>query len=261
MTTTQARAPESGVAARSVAASALGGAASGFLVAGIGGRLAMRLSAQIDRSAHGLITENGEVVGEFTLAGTIAFVIFVGIFGAMMVGFLWALVAPWLPVRWGPRRVAAFILAAALGGRMAIDGTNLDFFILDPPLAQAAIYTALAGSAGLVAAVFEERFARRLPGPQPGITVGYWSVVPLGALIAIPFSGLFFTAEGCGCANPPWLVGVALVALCVGWIWRLVLVSRGKPEPDWLMNTGRALLVGISVAGLVHLGSEIAHFA
>jgi hypothetical protein len=46
--------------------------ATGILVTGAGGRLAMRLLAATSPEATGLITEAGEIVGDITVEGTIA---------------------------------------------------------------------------------------------------------------------------------------------------------------------------------------------
>lgn len=162
-------------------------------MAGIGGRLAMRLSAQIDRSAHGFTTEAGAVVGEFTPGGTILFMVFVGISGAIIVGLLWSLLSPRLPRDGSRRKIAAFVVGAALGGRLAVDGRNFDFVILDPPLLQASIYVVLAGLTGVLAAAIEPWMKNRVRAERAGAKVAYWAIVLAGAVLAVPFSFLFFS--------------------------------------------------------------------
>ncbi len=52
---------------------------AGVLVGGVGGRLVMRLSAIAAGSdAAGLLTENGNTVGEITVGGTVALIVFGG---------------------------------------------------------------------------------------------------------------------------------------------------------------------------------------
>jgi hypothetical protein len=221
----------------------------------------MRLSAQIDRSAHGFTTEAGAVVGEFTLAGTISFIVFVGLGGAVIVGLLWSIVSPWLPRDGRRRKVAAFVVAAALGGRMAVDGRNFDFVILDPALLQASIYVILAGLTGVVAVTVEPWMRSRVRTERAGAKVAYWAIIAAGAAFAIPFSFLFFSEESCGCLSPPWIIGGAIVALGVVWLARLVTGLRLKAEPRWLRVAGRVLVATATLAGLVHLVGEVAHFA
>ena len=244
-----------------VAATALSGAAAGFVIAGVGGRLAMRLSAQIDRSAHGFTTEAGAIVGEFTLAGTVSFMVFVGLAGAVIVGLLWSLVSPWLPRDRRRRKVIGFVVAAALGGRFAVDGRNFDFVILDPALLQAAIFVILAGLTGIVAATIEPWMDRRVSTERVGARFAYWAIITAGAAFTVPFSFLFFSEESCGCLSPPWLVGGAIIALGLVWLARLVTGLRHKAEPRWLGVVGRGLVAIATIAGLAHLAGEVAHFA
>jgi hypothetical protein len=243
-----------------VAVTALSGAAAGFLMAGVGGRLAMRLSAQLDRSAHGFTTEAGAIVGEFTFAGTISFILFVGIGSAIIVGLLWSIVSPWLPQEGFRRKVAAFVVAAALGGRFAIDGRNFDFVILDPALLQASIFVVLAGLIGVVAAALEAWLTKRVRSERAGAMAVYWAVIAAGAVLIVPFSLLFFSEESCGCLRPPWLVGGAILALGVLWIARFVAAMRNNAEPPWFEIAGRTLVAVATIAGFAHLAGEIAHF-
>ncbi len=244
-----------------VAATALSGAAAGFVMAGPGARLAMRLSAQIDRSAHGVTTEAGAVVGEFTLGGTISFILFVGLGGAAIVALLWSLVSPWLPRNGGRRKAAAFVVGAALGSRFAIDGGNFDFLILDPPLLQALIFVVLAGLTGVLAVVLESWMTRRLRGERRSAKVAYWAMIGAAPLLAVQFSFLFFSEDACGCVSPPWLVGGAVIALGVLWLARFVVGLRGSNEPPWFQLAGSILVATTTTAGFIHLAGEVAHFA
>ena len=249
-----------GTVAARFAAVALSGALAGVLVAGIGSRIVMRISALLDPSAKGRLTEAGEVVGRFTLEGTIGLVVFVGISGGMLVAILWSIVSPWLPTAPVMRRVSAFVVAAALGSRFGLDGDNIDFRILDPAWLQAALFVALAGTAGLVAAWLEPRFIARWSNPGRTRTVAGWLVLAGGVLVAVPFTNLFFNEDACGCTSLPWYVGVIVVLLGVLWIVRVVSELRRRPEPPWLPVAGQAFVVLATIAGFVHLAGEISHF-
>ncbi len=256
-TDTQERA---GTVAARFAATALAGALAGILVAGIGSRVVMRISALLDPYARGRLTEAGEIVGRFTLDGTIALVLFVGLSGGMLVAILWSIVSPWLPAAPGARRATALVVAAALGSRFGIDGDNIDFRILDPPLLQAALFIALAGSAGLVAAWLEPRLTASWSNPGRPRCILAWLILAGGALLAVPFATLYFNEDACGCSNLPWHVGSIVVALGALWLVRLVTELRRRPELPWLAAVGRTLVAVATVAGFVHLAGEMSRF-
>lgn len=255
MTTDLQVAPASTVAAR-FAAVALSGALAGLLVAGIGSRVVMRISALLDPSAKGRLTEGGAVVGRFTLEGTIGLVVFVGISGGMLVAILWSIVAPWLPTAPAARRTSAFVVAAALGSRFGIDGDNIDFLILDPAWLQAALFIVLAGTAGLVAAWLEPRFMAKWSNPGRPRRAVAWLVLAGGALLAVPFTRLLFVEDGCDCTG----LGVIVIVLGALWVVRLVNEFRGRPDQTWLPTAGRTLVVLATVAGFVLVAVEIGHF-
>lgn len=246
---------------RTVAVTAISGVLAGFVVGGLGSRLAMRLSALIDRDAHGRITEAGEVVGRITLGGSLGLIIALGLAIGVIVGFLWTLTSPWLPVGPIQRRVSAFVVAAALGSRLGIDGGNIDFRILDPAIAHAGVFVLLAGLAGVAAAMTEDKLLGGLTS-APGVasTVASSVVVAIGALITVPLAQLFFDDEACGCVSPPRLVGIAIGVLGVLWLIRFVMAIRGRRTPRGLTMAARFVLVGATASGFAHLGGEIAHF-
>src|SRR6266540_1373895 len=107
------------------------GAAAGILAAGAGGRLVMRLLAiTAGADAQGRITEAEEIVGRITVDGTIAFVVFTGVFLGLpsAVGYLlrrgnpdFDLVGPgWLAVTAFTALVVFHgMLVAALAGRLS----------------------------------------------------------------------------------------------------------------------------------------------
>ncbi len=111
----------------------VGGIIAGVLIAGLGGRLVMRvLAATSGDSAQGLLTEAKETVGEITLAGSVGFVVFNGIFFGMIGGIGYLLLRRWLPATpW----LGGLIYGTALLGVApldALDPDNADFAILTP---------------------------------------------------------------------------------------------------------------------------------
>ena len=245
---------------REIARGGLAGLSTGVLVGGVGGRLAMRLSALVDPSANGLTTEAGRTVGEITFAGTFEFIFFVGIFSGITVAFVWMLISRWLPEHGNARYRAAAVVAVAMGGRASIGGNNFDFRILDPAVGQAAIFVGLAALGGVTVVIIDRFLERRLPPAEGAAWTGYIVVALLGTAFAFPILLSYFSSDACGCRNVPWLVGILLIAVgvirLVGWIGGL----RDRPEPSWLRPAGTITVVATTVAGLVHLGGEIAHF-
>ncbi len=246
---------------REVARGGLAGLIAGIVMGGVGGRLVMRVSGLIDPSARGRFTEGGARVGEVTLAGTVGLVVFVGILSGLLIGVIWVVTRPWLPSRGGRRYAASAAIAVAMGARLAVEGRNIDFLILDPALGQAALFVALAALTGVFVAAVDGWLERRLPPARGGTGLLYGAMALVGTLLAVPpVTILFFSAENCDCVSPPRLPGALLIATGLltlsAWIagWRRVRL------PSWAARAGSILLGLMVVAGLLHLGGEIAHF-
>jgi hypothetical protein len=112
---------------RQLGIASLAGVISGFFVAGVLGRIAMRVAGFMSRpDLIGVPTAAGNRVGEITFAGTIALAVFIGIgFGAIG-GVLYAAAEPWLRGR--PWRGVIFGGGLLLGlGFAVIEPSNFDF--------------------------------------------------------------------------------------------------------------------------------------
>jgi hypothetical protein len=217
----------------------------------------MRISALIDSSVAGFTTENGAIINEFTLEGTIGLMIFGGLFAGFLVAFIWVIFQRWLPGSTGLRYTVTAVVGVALGGRAVIDGGNFDFVILDPPLVHAGLFIFLAGATASAALWFDRKLESRLPHDLVGV---YWLITGLGLTLAVPIFLSFFRTEDCGCLTPPRLVGILL-----GLLGMLTVISwasdlRGRPQARWLRLTGPIVALAVVVAGLAHLAGEIAHF-
>ena len=107
------------------------GTASGILVTGAGGRLVMRALAATSPEATGRLTEAQATVGEITLEGTVAFLVFGALPFAFASAAFYLLVEPWLPRGRlaGPTfGVAMFIPVAPFIDPLRSD--NIDFVIV-----------------------------------------------------------------------------------------------------------------------------------
>lgn len=143
----------------------ISGVVSGLLVAGAGGRLAMRLLAVTsgDR-AQGRITEANEVVGEITIGGTVGFVVFAGLFAGLVGALTYMLLRKWLPK--GQMGALAFggILLVTLGSRAEpLRSNNPDFDLVSPDWLAVSVFTALTLLYAAVLVAIVARLSRSLP--------------------------------------------------------------------------------------------------
>ena len=102
---------------RDIARGGIAGLLTGIVVAGIGGRIVMRLAALVVPEATGRFTENGNRIGTITLDGSLALVVFVGLFFGVVAGSLWVVIRPWLPLSALARSLVTLPIAVALGTR------------------------------------------------------------------------------------------------------------------------------------------------
>ncbi|MGH2540756.1 MAG: hypothetical protein ACRDGK_09560, partial [Actinomycetota bacterium] len=208
---------------------------TGVVVGGFGARLAMRLSAMAtDDSRIGMITENGNRIGDITGGGTVGLVLFVGLVSGLATGiFLFALRTV-LPARFLPLSISIVLLG--LGGVTVIDPGNPDFTILGNRPLNVAMFMALFPAFACLSIWLAERFdrwlaRRHLVRSAPLTMVGTAGACLLGVLgtsilvaAAGPIGGtaivivavLGSVAAFAHGSAALWLRWIALVALAVG---------------------------------------------
>lgn len=123
-------------AVRSIATVLAAGIVAGLLVVGMGGRFVMRiLAATSGNEAQGRLTEADEVVGEITFAGSVGFLIFVGLLLPAAGALVYLVARRILP---GPAWIAGALfglfLLATFGVDDPLSADNVDFHILSPRL-------------------------------------------------------------------------------------------------------------------------------
>ena len=163
------------------------GLASGVLLVGPGGRLAMRLlAATAGDGAQGKLTEAEEIVGRITVDGTIGFVVFVGLgFGLASAG-LYMVVRRWLPAgRLGGLVLGALLLLAVAPVVDPLRKGNEDFDIVGPGLVAVLVFVALGLAQGLLVAAMAGRFGRTLPPftTERRVLLRYWPLLLLLPLV------------------------------------------------------------------------------
>ncbi len=100
---------------RDIARGGIAGVIVGIFVAGLGGRVVMRLATILHEDAVGNFTENGEVIGRITLNGTLALMTFGGLGMGLAAGTIWVIVSPWIPIQGRARPMAVALAAIAIG--------------------------------------------------------------------------------------------------------------------------------------------------
>lgn len=160
----------------------------------------------------GRVTENGNFIGEFTLGGTIALIVFVGLLGGMLASVGVVASDPWL--QWlGPFRGVGFGLVALTAYGYDTFG-SIDFLILNPVSLNVAMFLGLIVGFGLAVVGFQYLFDRKLPEPADTEQPGWMIVVGLGGLPLL-MSVLFFTSESfCGC-DPASEIGASLLIMAL----------------------------------------------
>lgn len=239
---------------RDIARGGIAGGLTGFVVAGAGGRLVMRLAAIAVPSATGRFTENDNVIGDITLSGSVGLILAGGLFFGLFGGTLWVVVSPWIPGTGFRRAILTVPIAFALTGVALIQGDNPDFRLLRYDGRVVAMLMVLIALAGALIALVDGWLDRRLPlaGTSGRMDALYAAVALAGALLILPIViQLSFQAnalEGVG------LVGVGLATLA--W-WTLRYRGRTVPPPTLLIG-GRVALLAVIAIGAVELGSEVA---
>jgi hypothetical protein len=226
------------------------GVGAGVLMAGAGGRLAMRLlAATAGDSAQGRVTEAEEVVGRITTGGTIGFVIFTALFFGLATGVLYMLIRRWLPAgRLGGLAYGGLLLVVA-GTRIdPLRSENPDFDIVGPGWLALAVFSAIVLTHGMLVAALAGRFSRTLQPFSLRSRSGL-AYAPLALLLPI-FPAL--AAIG--------VVGAGTVAFSRAGPDAAASNITGWGGPRWL-RAGRAVLVAAALIALPGFLSAMADIA
>ena len=250
------RSAAAGAIFRDIVRGGLAGVIVGAVVSGVGGRLAMRLAFLAVPASAGDLTQNGNVIGTFTIGGTLGLVLF-GAIGGLFIGTIWVALSPWIPWTGLRRALATVPLAIALGSVFLIDGENPDFVLLRHSPFVVSILLLLIGGVGIAVALLDGWLDGRLPrveGASFGVIAAYASMAVTATIVMVPsVLALLFAAD-----RPRILLGLALVVAggaTLIW-WRLRLHGQARP-PRELVVVGRASLVAIAVLGIVDLAPEV----
>lgn len=240
---------------RDIARGGLAGLVVGLVVAGFGGRVVMRLAAIVVPSATGQFTENGNRIGDITLAGSLGLILFVGLVAAVFFGVVWVVISPWLPGTGVVKGLVAMPIAVALGAFGLIDSRNLDFLVLRRDPLVVAILITLVASIAPAMALIDGWLDRRLPhvtarGSRAGSAYVLLTVVggAFGAMMLLP------SAAG-GPSQPLGLTIIVVGLVTLAW-WYQRLHGQRTPRRSLVIGARAALLLG-TIAGYAVLIPEI----
>ena len=238
---------------RDIARGGIAGILVGIFVAGIGGRIVMRLATILHEDTVGRLTEQDAVIGAITFDGTMALITFGGLGMGLMAGMIWVIVQPWLPGRALSRALATGLLAVAVGSPSLIQRTNPDFAILGFDPVVVASLLALVFAVGFSIALADGWLDRHLPRPVRAIgisTTVYLVITLLGLVLIVPIVVAILLDQSD--YRAPIRTGFALlVAGACTLTWWVLRVRGDQAPPRWLTLAGRTTLVAAAMLGVV----------
>ena len=150
-------------AAGRVAVIVLAGLGLGIVVGGVLGRLAMYALARLNPDATGVVSDDGFVMGQFTLSGTLNLLLaggFLGAFGGLV--YAAARHLTFGPDWW---RLLSVALGAGLPvGALIVHTDGVDFTLLEPVQLAVALFVLIPALYGVLLAVLVE--GRVAPPPE-----------------------------------------------------------------------------------------------
>jgi len=205
---------------RHLGAASLAGIVAGVLVAGVLGRIAMRVAGFMARpDLVGVETSNGNRVGEITLSGTLAIALFVGLPAGILGAALFASAEPWLRRSRPWHGVAFGLLLLVATGFVLFDPANFDFQRFGSAPVNVATFAALFVAFGAATAWLFERIRGAIEGTA-GRASALEMVAWLAAVAVAVLSVLLVTAIG-GQADPTLLLVFAAITIVPGLVrWR-----------------------------------------
>lgn len=166
---------------------AAAGGIAGFVVGGIGGRLAMLLlRLTSNATVIGVTSDDGFTIGNFSIRDSVGLAMAMAALGGAF-GVLYAVGRTAVPAR---LRLPVWIVFCGLaGGSLFVHDDGVDFVVLDPKLLAIALFVALPAIAGAVIVVLVERWSQATPWSDRR----HVAVVAVGSLVstvALVFAGI-----------------------------------------------------------------------
>jgi hypothetical protein len=223
-------------AARTLGTISALGVLCGWLVVGVLSRLAMFLLAVLNPVATGVTSDDGFVMGQFTVSGSLNLLLVAGTFlGIVGAGFYTALRGLAIGPRWF-RLLSLSLGGGVVVGSQVVHVDGVDFRLLEPLWLAVGLFVLLpALYVALLAVVSEWALARPSPVPRTVVVLGLAAWVVM--VLPVPL----------------------LVALTTGFVSLRLLDRTGpghrvlsSPVVPWLLRAGLAVLFVLAVADLVN---------
>lgn len=215
-------------AARTLATVTLVGVGCGIVTVGVLSRLAMLLLAQFNPAATGVVSDDGFVMGQFTLSGSLNLALVVGPgLGVLGAGFYVA----FRGLRIGPgwfQLLSISLGPAAVVGALIVHTTGVDFRLLEPLSLAIGLFVLLPAVYVVMLSVVAEPMLTRSPAPPR-------SVLVLGLLAWAPLFPV-------------------LLLLAAGWaaLWSMTRAGiRATPRAAWVARGLLTLVFLMAVVDLV----------
>ncbi|MCW2766338.1 MAG: hypothetical protein JWO11_2297 [Nocardioides sp.] len=177
-------------AARRLARISLLGVLVGALVGGVLSRLAMLLLARLNDAATGRVSDDGFVMGRFTLSGSANLLLTGAALGLLGAGFYFALRGLMVGPRWF-RLLSISLGPAVVLGSQLVHTDGVDFTLLQPAWLAIAVFVALPGVYAALLSVLAEAVIAR----DDRWTSRWWTVagllvwLPLAPVLAVLVAG------------------------------------------------------------------------
>jgi hypothetical protein len=233
---------------RDIARGGIAGIIVGILVAGLGGRLVMRLATILHEDKVGLFTENGNRIGNITFNGTMALITFSGLGMGLVAGTIWVIVSPWIPGRGVARAFVTAIAAMALGTPALIQRTNSDFIVLGYDPMVVVLLVGLVGLVGFSIALVDGALDARLPHPLGGMRISttvYLIVTLMGLVLIFPLvlAILLDQPDYSAPIRAGWALAVAGACTFTWWVLRV----RGRSAPPRALRLAGTVSLAVAV--------------
>lgn len=242
---------------RHIAVGGIAGVASGLIVGGVGGRVFMRIAGAVARdSVQGATTEAGFRVGEVSVGGTIALIVFIGLISGAVGAVFYLALRPWLAWagRWRGVAFGIVLFAATSATSDMLNPDNIDFIVLRNEVLLVSLISLMFLGYGVMIDWLFGVFDRVLPPPEQRYDPArffYMVFVGMGLLAASFVPVAMFTRDSCTCDPPyPASFSFLIVVLATG-LWWLTAASGRMPT----QTTAVARVLGYAgIAGLLAFG-------
>lgn len=222
---------------------------AGALVGGVGGRIVMSVSAAAaGPDLAGRLTENGNRIGDFTVGGTIALIVFGGIFSGLIASVPVVGSYPWWEWARALKGLGYGLVSLALVGYTLFD--SVDFRILEPVGLNVSMFLGLVMVFGFAVVGIKWLYDRWLPEPRGEGQYVYLVLVAAGAPIPLMMGTLFYTSSSfCGCV-PAYGIGAAAFVMIVS--TGVYLASQVTDRiPTWASRVAPFTGYGALLLGLI----------